>query len=259
MQRSVGYIVLFATIVCVVCGLAVASAAVGLAERQKANKLLDKRKNVLMAAGLASPDESLSAEEINSRFAAIKPVVINLETDAVDDGSVDPNEYDPRTAKNKPDLSYDAPPNDSAISRIATRTIVYHVMEGSEVTGVVLPVEGYGLWTTLYGYLALDADTRTIRGLAFYEHGETPGLGGEVDNPNWKALWPGRIAFDDAWTPEIEVIKGRAGSVAEAPHKVDGLSGATITSNGVTKLLQFWLGDEGFGPYLEKFRAEHAS
>lgn len=259
MQRSVGYIILFATIVCVVCGLAVATAAVSLSEMQAANKLLDKRKNVLLAAGLASPDESLSGEEINKRFSAIEPVVVNLETKTVEQDAVDPTEYDPRAAKNKPELSFAAPPNNASISRIPQYQIAYLVKDGGNVSGVVIPVEGYGLWSTLYGFLALDSDGQTIRGLAFYEHGETPGLGGEVDNPNWKALWTGRKAFDEEWDPEIEVIKGQAGPPEDAPYQVDGLSGATITSNGVTQLLHFWLGEDGFGPYLEKFRTEHAS
>ena len=107
--------------------------------------------------------------------------------------------------------------------------------------------------------MALEGDLRTIRGLTFYEHKETPGLGGEVDNPRWKALWNGRLAFDDALAPVIQVVKGPAGSVADAPHSVDGLSGATITSRGVTTLLQFWLGPEGFGPYLTRLRAERGA
>jgi Na+-transporting NADH:ubiquinone oxidoreductase subunit C len=106
----------------------------------------------------------------------------------------------------------------------------------------------------MYGFVALDKDLKTIRGLTFYKHKETPGLGAEVDNPNWKAKWPGRLAFDDSGKVVIEVIKGPAGSPGETPHKVDGLSGATLTSNGVTYLLRFWLGKEAFGPYLDTLR-----
>jgi len=104
----------------------------------------------------------------------------------------------------------------------------------------------------------MDKDTTTIRGLTFYAHGETPGLGGEVDNPRWKALWPGRKAFDENWKPDIRVIKGQAGSPETDPHHVDGLSGATLTSRGVTNLLLFWLGDQGFGPYLQQFRQQRS-
>ena len=116
---------------------------------------------------------------------------------------------------------------------------------------VALPIEGKGLWSTLYGFLVLGSDGATIRGITFYQHGETPGLGGEIDNLDWKALWDGRQAFDADGRPVIEVVKGKA----SGPTEVDGLSGATLTSRGVTNLVRFWLGDNGFGPYLEQFRA----
>jgi Na+-transporting NADH:ubiquinone oxidoreductase subunit C len=121
---------------------------------------------------------------------------------------------------------------------------------------LVLPIQGLGLWSTLYGFLAIDADGNTIRGITYYQHAETPGLGGEVDNPRWKSLWPGRKIYDDG-EPAIQVIKGAAGPPAQDPYRVDGLSGATLTSNGVTFMLEFWLGPNGFGPYLDRLREEH--
>ena len=134
--------------------------------------------------------------------------------------------------------------------------LVYLIKDGEQVTGVVVPIEGYGLWSTLYGYLALDADARTVRGITFYRHGETPGLGGEVDNPLWKADWVGRLAYNDKWQPALRVKKGIAGPPDTDPYEVDGLSGATITSNGVTSMVDFWLGRSGFGPYLAQFRKQ---
>ena len=113
---------------------------------------------------------------------------------------------------------------------------------------IVLPIKGYGLWSTLYGFLALDKDAVTVRGITYYQHGETPGLGGEVDNPTWKAKWPGRKAYDESWAPALRVIKGQAGPPSSSPHQVDGLSGATITSRGVNDMINFWLGESGFAP-----------
>jgi Na+-transporting NADH:ubiquinone oxidoreductase subunit C len=121
---------------------------------------------------------------------------------------------------------------------------------------VILPIWGKGLWSTLYGFLALDSDLRTISGITFYDHKETPGLGGEVDNPRWKSLWRGRQAFDETGEVAIEVIKGRAGPPDEDPYLVDGLTGATITSRGVGNFVQFWLGEAGYGPYLDRLRGE---
>ena len=125
-------------------------------------------------------------------------------------------------------------------------------MNGDTVDQIVLPVYGKGLWSTLYGFLALAADTRTVRGITFYQHAETPGLGGEVDNDDWKAQWIGRVALDDEYQPQIDVVRGVADP--DTDYQVDGLSGATITSNGVEGLVDYWLGDDGFGPFLERFR-----
>lgn len=253
-QRSITYTLLFAGTVCVVCAIMVSSSAVSLYDLQQENARLDKMKNVLMAAGLIEETTQLSAEEIEESFHVIKAVAVDLETGLLAP-NVDVASYDQRKATADPASSRIAPSNLSLIKRLPNYAVLYHVLNGrGEVEMLVLPVEGYGLWSTLYGFLALDADTRTIRGLTYYQHSETPGLGGEVDNPGWKALWPGRMAFDDGGSPVITVIKGRAGPPREDPYQVDGLSGATITSRGVTYMLQFWLGDTGFGPYLKRFR-----
>ena len=102
-------------------------------------------------------------------------------------------------------------------TRLPNKAVVYQRVDDGDVLAIILPVEGKGLWSTLYGFIALAPDTRTIEGITFYEHGETPGLGGEVDNPSWKALWPGRKAFDEDWEPAIEVIKGLPGRRPRIP------------------------------------------
>ena len=120
---------------------------------------------------------------------------------------------------------------------------------------LLLPIHGKGLWSTLYGFIALETDTRTVKGIGFYQHGETAGLGGEVDNPQWKKQWEGKLVLDDKYKPIFKVQKGSVDNADPmAQYKVDGLSGATITSNGVTGLIQYWLGEDGFGPYLARFR-----
>jgi Na+-transporting NADH:ubiquinone oxidoreductase subunit C len=254
MQGSTSYNLGFAAAICVVCAIVVSSSAVSLKDRQGTNAALDMHRNVLVAAGLAAEDEELSAEETEERFARIRRVVINLETGG-EAPDIDPATFDYRRAAADPATSRRAPENPSLVQRLANHAVVYRVEnEAGALETLVLPVEGYGLWGTLHGFLALDADLTTIKGLTFYEHKETPGLGGEVDNPRWKALWKGRRAFDDQLNPEITVIKGSAGPPSQDPYRVDGLSGATMTSRGVTNLLHFWLGENGFGPYLERLR-----
>ncbi|MCB9567592.1 MAG: Na(+)-translocating NADH-quinone reductase subunit C [Myxococcales bacterium] len=254
MAHSTPYTIFFAGAVSVVCGVLVASAAVALKPMQEANKTLDQRKQVISVAGVACAADATTPEAINKCYEEnIRPVVIDLKAGSIDAG-VEAATFDMQRAMKDPATSAAAPPNDAKVLRLPKNAKVYQVVAGDEVKSLILPIQGYGLWSVLYGFLALDADGNTIKGITFYEHGETPGLGGEVDNPKWKSLWPGRKAYDASWKPAIQVIKGQAGSPESAPFAVDGLSGATITSNGVTKLVQFWLGENGFGPYLSNFR-----
>lgn len=134
---------------------------------------------------------------------------------------------------------------------------IYLLKDGDETRQIVLPVHGYGLWSTLYGFLSLENDGNTIKGLKFYEHAETPGLGGEVDNPKWQAKWIGKKIFDDKGKLRFEVIRGQVVSgVSGSEFQVDGLSGATLTSKGVSNMINYWLGAGGFGPYLNKLRSK---
>jgi Na+-transporting NADH:ubiquinone oxidoreductase subunit C len=124
-----------------------------------------------------------------------------------------------------------------------------------ELTRIILPVHGYGLWSTMYGFLALEADGETVAGVQFYDHGETPGLGGEIDNPNWQARWVGKRVFDEQGELRIRVVKGPVRPEdPDAPYEVDAISGATLTSEGVGRMVRFWLGEQAFGPYLERVR-----
>ena len=256
MEYSTSYTVGFTAAVCLVCSIFVAGSAVSLREIQNANIVLDRQKNVLRVAGLMSEDDDFDQSKVSEIFSStIVPRAVDLSTGEYSD-EVDPNTYDPLKAAKDPEMSHEVEANAAKVRRVPTYGLIYEVKSKTGATDVIiLPIEGKGLWSTLYGYLALTSDTRTIKGITFYEHGETPGLGGEVDNPRWKSLWNGRLAFDDRWNPRIRVIKGPAGPVDTDPYQVDGLSGATITSRGVSNMLTYWLGDSGFGPYLEKVRA----
>lgn len=250
------YTVAFSAAICVVCAVLVSSAAVSLREKQTANAELDRKRNVLRAAGMMREDEVLPREEVEQRFGAFQVVAVDLRT-GEEDANFDPTGYDPRRAQLDPTSSLPMPRNDAQIMRVPYHALAYKMLnEEGKLELLILPIEGKGLWSTMYGFVALGPDLRTIRGLAYYQHGETPGLGGEVDNPRWKALWPGREAYNDEGEPVIEVIRGAAGPVEADPHRVDGLSGATITARGVTAMLRFWLGDQGFGRFIDRLRKE---
>jgi len=245
-----------AAMVCVVCAVLVSTAAVTLRDRQRANAELDRKKNVLAAAGVIEAGSAPSADEIERRFADFSVVVVDLET-GDPDPSFDATGYDPREPGTAPGATLPRPPNEAQVREVPRRTLVYERRDDAgRLELLVLPIEGQGLWARMYGYLALGPDLSTVRGLTYYQHGETPGLGGEVDNPRWRARWPGRQAFDDEGQAAIEVIRGAAGPPEDDPYRVDGLSGATITSRGVTAMLHFWLGELGFGPYLDRLRKE---
>jgi Na+-transporting NADH:ubiquinone oxidoreductase subunit C len=222
--ETIARTLLVAFLVSLVCSSLVASAAVLLKPRQVANALLDMRRNILAVAGLLDPEG-----DVNELYESIESHVVDLETGAyVED--IDP-ESNPE------------------------RALVYLVRQDGEVSRIILPVSGYGLWSTMYGFLALKADGNTVADITFYAHGETPGLGDFIVKPAWRALWRDKRLFDESGDLKIEVIKGRV--LAHDPladYHVDGVSGATLTGNGVTKMMQYWLGDHGYGPYLRNLQ-----
>lgn len=249
-KESVGKTLLVAFLVCVVCGVVVATAAVSLRPVQSKNQLLDKRMNILQAAGLYQP-----GVDVNEVFKSIERRFVDIDTGEYVEM---PESYDQRKAAKDPQRSERLSGKED-IAGIKSQAKVAEVFlargDDGELSRIILPVHGYGLWSTLYGFLALEPDANTVSGLGFYEHGETPGLGGEVDNPKWKALWEGKKLYGEQGEVEIQVVKGSVDSkTPNAEHKVDGLAGATLTSNGVSNLLRFWVGENGFGPYLKRMQ-----
>ena len=254
MQHNTTYTIGFAAVVCIVCSIFVSNAAVALRDKQEANKLLDRQKKVLVVAGLMGEKEKLEPSVIQARFD--KDIVAKIVDMRTGDYSTDVDviTYDQRKATKDPDQSTLVESNKAKVARLEHYATVYEVSDqAGQLSMLILPIRGYGLWSTLWGYIAVSKDGNTIEGITFYEHAETPGLGGEVDNPSWKAQWPGRKIYRDGEVA-IHVKKGKAGAVDAAPYEVDGLSGATITGNGVTNTMRFWMGDEAFGPFLNKLR-----
>ncbi|MGL5633216.1 MAG: Na(+)-translocating NADH-quinone reductase subunit C [Azovibrio sp.] len=241
--------------VSLVCSIFVAGAAVLLKPVQIENRMLDRQRSILAIAGIGGPE--LSSREIVDLFnSRIQARVVDLETGEYSD-VFDPMNFDPLKASRDPNISMALPPREdiALIKRRERFTTVYLLEDQGRLEALILPVRGYGIWSTLHGFIALKPDLNTILGLGFYQHGETPGLGGEVDNPRWKNLWVGKTLFDEKGAPIIQVVKGSVDlDSPSAPYQVDALAGATLTSNGVNQLLYFWLGEQGFGPYLAKLR-----
>jgi Na+-transporting NADH:ubiquinone oxidoreductase subunit C len=243
-------IVVVAVAVCLVCSVLVSGASVLLKPVQQRNQSLAIKQQILNVAGIPAETadvERLFAERIQTRM-------VNLETGEYSD-EIDPATYDYASAARDPQTGIAVPPHQdiAQIKRRPRYIPVYLVSESGRLTTVILPVNGTGLWSTMYGFLALDDDGVTIKGLTFYEQAETPGLGDEVGKPAWQAHFQGKQAFDAQGQVRISVIKGSVNTTApEARFQVDGIAGATLTSNGVTRLLHYWLGDQGYGPYLRR-------
>jgi len=243
-----------AALLCGVCSVVVSFTAVNLRSRQEENKVLDVKKNLLLSAGLLKNSKA-SKEEILEIFKNIETKLVDLKTGKFVKG-IEPESFNVRQAAKDPKRNVEIPSKlDLGKNKVrAKMNKVYLVKEGADIKSIVLPVYGKGLWSTLYGFLALDKDTKTVKGFGFYEHGETPGLGGEVDNPSWKSKWIGKTVLDKNFKPFVQVKKNVNPNSEEGKRTVDGLSGATITSRGVQELLRYWLGDHGYGPFLANFR-----
>ena len=245
-----------AVVLSVVCSIALAAAVTLLKPIQEVNRALDKQRKILSAVGVLAEGEG-SAEKVQSEFARLERYLVDIDTGAFKRIALD-DAFDQRKATRDPakSIALTSEQDVADLKRRALQADVYVLRsEDGKLARIVLPVSGYGLWSTLYGYLVLTSDANTVAGITFTEHAETPGLGGEVDNPAWKASWAGKRVYADVQAkPVLSLHKGVNLEKPEAVHQIDALSGATLTSNGVTNLVQFWLGDLGFRKFLAKVR-----
>jgi Na+-transporting NADH:ubiquinone oxidoreductase subunit C len=229
MRRGHGttYVLGFTAAVCIVCSLAISGAALGLRPLQQKNIEIDKKKNVLAAAGL-----NVTKEQVLATFEAkVKAKVVDLKAGT----------YSAKTVAELTDkqLAADIYRMSDADANLRP---VYLVGEGAEQV-TIIPMAGKGLWSTVYGFLALKTDRNTVKGVTFYKHGETPGLGAECDKEWFTSNFVGKTLKNDAGKPVFGVAKGKANTpnckrFGGIEHCVDGMSGATITSTGITELVQ---------------------
>lgn len=260
-------VIMLAVVLCVVCSTVVSTAAVGLKSLQDKNIALDRKVNLLQVTGF---EDLGSADEINELFGERFEVeIIDLETGqpAVEDAMKALNEAGKKmeseeetlvkynqvwASKSKKDAVSDPLSKEQDIIQIKYREKFSHVYimksETGEVEKYVFPVRGYGLWSMMKGFLAVEPDLQTIAGLTFYEHAETPGLGGEIKSEKFKSQWPGKHIYGDQGDVRVQVVK----AAPDDQYSIDALTGATITSNGVSKMMEYWLGDQGFGPYIKQ-------
>jgi Na+-transporting NADH:ubiquinone oxidoreductase subunit C len=256
MNESIVKTIGVAFAVCLICSLVVSASAVSLRDLQKENKLNDKRIKILQVADIYDPNISIAEQfsELESKFIDFNT---GLMMDEYNNFSID--DYDQIVVTKDPNLSSKVPTSED-IAIIKNRENVGKIYilrdEMGTIDKLVLPIRGYGLWGTLYGYISIEDDFNTVSGIEFYDHKETPGLGAEVDNPKWKAQWKGKKIYKDNKV-NLAVIKGKVEvGDSESTYKIDGLSGATITSRGVTNMVAYWFGESGYSSLLRELDYE---
>lgn len=237
--------VIVATALCFVCSMVVSFAAVNLKSIQEVNKAIDKQKNILQVAGVYH-----EGIDVNKTFSSFQPLVVDLNSGKFTD-KFDPSIFDDKKAAQDPLLSVSLENDPASIGRRTNYATIYLLKkDDGSLDKIILPIHGYGLWSTLYGFIALEDNLNDIFGLQFYQHAETPGLGAEVDNPKWKAQWKGKKLNNENGELMIQVAKTQK----YKDHHIDALAGATLTSNGVDNLVKFWMGKDGFKKFLNNLK-----
>jgi len=240
-----------AAAVCLACSVLVSAAVQLLEPRQKANRELERERQIMaiIAGQPALADMLETLEEVDVRAR-----VVELATGLYADW-IDPATFDSARAERDPLQSVELPPerDPARIGRRAKLATVYEVWRADRLELVILPVHGLGYAATIRGFLAVARDGNTVVGLGFHEHGETPGLGGEIEDPEWLAQWEGKELRDEQGRIRIRVTLDETDPAAPGSvHLVDGISGASRTSDAVTNLLRFWVGADGFEAYLRR-------
>ena len=242
---SIPKTILVAITLCLFCSMIVSLAAVKLKSIQEENQVRDKQKNILQVAGLYS--EGMNIDE---SFGSFEPRIVDIESGLFTD-KFNPRTFNDLKASSNPSLSIALKDDPASIGRRSNFVTVYLLKNNDgTIDKLILPIHGYGLWSTLYGFVALEEDTNEIFGLQFYKHAETPGLGAEVDNPKWKAQWKGKNLRDKDGRLMIQVAK----TPGPSKYHIDAIAGATLTSNGVNSLVRFWVGEAGFKKFLTNFK-----
>ena len=239
---------------CVVCSILVCLAAIVRIDKEAYNKQLEIRKTVLTVAGYQQQiDDGGNIDELFTNNVELKLVDLSAGefTTAVDAAT-----YDQKEAVDDPALSEEIPAAQdlAGIGVRAKYAAIYQTKSGD----LILPIRGAGMWGPMYGYISIAADGNTVKGFTFYQHAETPGLGAEVDNPNWKALWPDKQIYNKSGAVAIKVVKkGKFNpTAADAVNTIDGLAGSTVTGNKVQGIVRYWFSDHGFGKFIANLKAK---
>lgn len=252
-KDSFGGTITVVVLLSLICSIIVAGSATLLKPTQDEQKLLDKQKSILRVANLLPEDAS--GKVVRDIFAK------NIDVRCVELASGDyvacPDNFNAQTAAKDPKMNENIQPaDDKAGLRVRAKLAEVYLVKAEDgaLKEVVLPIYGTGLWSVMYGFVALEPNGNTLKGITYYDQGETPGLGGEIENPRWQAQFVGKDLYNQQGDVAIQIAKGAFET--NPKHGIDSLSGATLTANGVQGTFDYWFGTQGFGPYLTKLKAE---
>ena len=241
------------------CSILVSVAAISLRPIQLTHKLLERARNVIQLTGLVSAEQNneLSDEALLTLYGQLDKRVVNID-EQIFAPDINPETFDQRKAANDAERSVDisAEFDIASLGRRSRYAMVYIVWQEDQLKRIILPMHGQGMWSTIYGYIALGPDLNTIEGVSFYEQAETPGLGDQILRPEWQAQWLGRKLLDTTGSLRFRIASGSVNPDSPtAAYEVDALSGASVTANGVNGLVGYWFGDHGFQPFLQQLRS----
>ena len=226
----------FILTITIICSLLLSLASEGLKERKNKNVEIDKKQNILSAIGVDV--DNFSIPDIDEYFTNnIDTLIINLDGDIIDNLSI--KDLDDVENKQNGEIRY-----------YYNNKEFLPLYKEKKENVIIIPISGKGLWSSLFGYFVINATNfSTVRGITFYAHGETPGLGAEISTKWFQLNYIGKEIYNGEELLSIKVAKAGMADKNNL-YEVDGISGATITSNGVTVLLKRDL--KRYEPYFIK-------
>lgn len=243
-----------------VCSSLVSAAVVVLRPIQLNNQMLERSRNIMKLTGLVEEGAIPSDEEMLKLYQGMDVEILDIDQ-AGYNSELDPLTFDPRRAVNNPDLSVAIPPelDLASLGRRSRFATIYLVLREGELERVILPIHGTGMWSTIYGFIALESDLNTIAAATFYEQNETPGLGDQILRREWQAQWEGRRIYDEVGDPRFAVNHGKVQPGSSTwLYEVDALTGATVTADAVTNIIRYWFGPHGYQDFLDALRQQQS-
>lgn len=258
-KNSVVYVIGFVGLVALVCSLIISTVAVSLKQRQEDQKAINFQKSVLEVAKIQVENNDIIKtynDNVEVRYVDLNKGKWATESDVKAIGN---NYADVLLVSKYRKYVAQLPSKDNIAglknNEYAWIQPVYLIKDKGQVSQVILPFYGNGLWSVMYGLLAIEPNGNTVKNIIYYQQGETPGLGGEVENPNFTKQFEGKQIYNlEGSQPTTPLLQLEKNASPSDKYHVNALTGATLTSNGVSNQLQFWLGDKGFGKFLHNLR-----